>query len=84
MTSTVATLTRPEAAFHGVVGNLVDLLDPVSEADPIALVVETLASFGSMVDRRTSASGASFRAPTCSWALLEVRRRGARARLRAT
>jgi hypothetical protein len=40
----------PEA-FHGPAGELVRLLEPASEADPAALLVQTLVAFGSMVGR---------------------------------
>jgi hypothetical protein len=40
-----------EDAFHGVAGELVRLLEPHSEADPAALLLQFLAAFGSMIGR---------------------------------
>jgi hypothetical protein len=40
-----------EEAFHGLVGEAVRLLEPASEADPAALLVQLLVGFGSMVGR---------------------------------
>jgi hypothetical protein len=37
------------AAFHGIVGEFVERVEPHTEADPIALVANLLASFGSAV-----------------------------------
>jgi hypothetical protein len=39
------------AALHGIAGDLVQLLDPHTEADPVAILVQFLAAFGSSVGR---------------------------------
>lgn len=38
-------------AFHGIAGQLVSALEPASEADPVALLAQLLAGFGSEVGR---------------------------------
>jgi hypothetical protein len=40
-----------EKAYHGLAGELVRVLEPASEADPAALLVQALVAFGSMVGR---------------------------------
>ena len=40
-----------DAAFRGVAGEIVRLIDPHSEADPVATLVQLLAGFGSLVGR---------------------------------
>ena len=40
-----------EAAFHGLAGEFVRLVEPVSEADPVALLIQFLAAFGSVIGR---------------------------------
>jgi hypothetical protein len=40
-------------AFSGVTGELVRTLEPASEADPVALMVQFLAGFGSVIGRST-------------------------------
>jgi hypothetical protein len=39
------------AAYHGVAGQLVNLLEPHTEADPAAILLQTLVSFGNVVGR---------------------------------
>jgi hypothetical protein len=39
-------------AFHGVAGELVEIIDPHTEADPAALLVQFLIAFGNVVGRR--------------------------------
>lgn len=41
-----------EAAFHGVAGEFVRLVEPNTEADPVALLVQLLAMFGSAAGRK--------------------------------
>jgi len=44
----------PEASplmFHGLAGEIVHVIDPHTEADPVALLVQLLAAFGSAVGR---------------------------------
>src|SRR6185312_11937162 len=36
-------------AFHGVAGELVQLIEPHSEADPAALLIQFLAGFGNLI-----------------------------------
>jgi hypothetical protein len=38
-------------AFHGVAGELVRLIEPHSEADPVALLVQFLVGFGNLIGR---------------------------------
>lgn len=40
-----------EEAFHGVVGEMVQLIEPHSEADPAALLVQFLVMFGNLIGR---------------------------------
>jgi hypothetical protein len=40
-----------EAAYHGPAGELVRLVEPHSEADPVAVLVQTLVMFGSCIGR---------------------------------
>jgi hypothetical protein len=39
-------------AFYGLAGDIVHVIEPASEADPAALLVQTLAAFGNVVGRR--------------------------------
>jgi uncharacterized protein DUF3987 len=38
-------------AFHGLAGELVELADPHSEADPVAILIQLLVAFGNMIGR---------------------------------
>jgi hypothetical protein len=38
-----------QAAFHGLAGEIVEAIEPYSEADPVAILVNTLTAFGSVV-----------------------------------
>jgi len=38
-------------AFHGLPGEIVRAIEPISEADPTALLVQVLVSFGALVGR---------------------------------
>ncbi|NUQ65462.1 MAG: bifunctional DNA primase/polymerase, partial [Pirellulales bacterium] len=40
-----------EAAYHGLIGEIVRAIEPESEADPAALLTQTLVSLGSVVGR---------------------------------
>ena len=44
-----------EVAFHGLAGDIVRRIEPHTEADPVALLVHLLATFGSAVDRNPHA-----------------------------
>ena len=39
------------AAFYGLVGELVRTIEPHTEADPVALLVQTLVAFGNVIGR---------------------------------
>ena len=41
-----------EEAFHGVAGEIVRTIEPHSEADPVALLVQMLVAFGNAIGRR--------------------------------
>src|SRR5262249_21951942 len=41
---------EPEA-YHGLAGDIVRAIEPHSEADPVALLVQTLVGFGSIIGR---------------------------------
>jgi hypothetical protein len=41
----------PEGAFYGLAGRMVEAIEPHTEADPVALLVQFLVSFGSLVGR---------------------------------
>ena len=38
-------------AYHGIVGEIVDLIEPQTEADPAAILLQTLVAFGATVGR---------------------------------
>ena len=40
-----------EAALHGIAGDFVRMVDPTTEADPVAVLLSFLASFGAVVGR---------------------------------
>jgi hypothetical protein len=40
-----------EEAFHGLAGRIVRAIEPASEADPAALLVQLLIAFGNVIDR---------------------------------
>ena len=40
-----------KAAFYGLAGEFVNLVDPISEADPVAVLIQFLAAYGSVVGR---------------------------------
>jgi hypothetical protein len=40
-----------EEAFHGLAGDIVRAIEPVSEADPTALLVQVLVAFGNVIGR---------------------------------
>lgn len=41
----------PEAAFTGLAGKIARVIEPHSESDPVAILVQTLVSFGNLVGR---------------------------------
>lgn len=43
--------TMEEKAFYGLAGDLVRLIEPHSEADPVALLAQILVAFGSIIGR---------------------------------
>lgn len=52
--STSASTTWPvldRAAYYGPVGDLVDITDPHTEADPVAILIQTLLAIGSAIGR---------------------------------
>jgi hypothetical protein len=40
------------AAYHGLAGAIVRTVEPASEADPVALLVQTLVAFGNVIGRK--------------------------------
>ena len=38
-------------AYYGIVGNIVRVISPQSEADPVALLIQTLAAAGNIIGR---------------------------------
>lgn len=42
----------PAEAFHGLAGDIMRMLEPHTEADPVSLLVSTLAEFGCIIGRR--------------------------------
>jgi hypothetical protein len=58
------------AAFHGLAGEIVNTLAPETEADPIALLVQLLVAFGSIVGRRAYARVGPARHFTNEYAVL--------------
>jgi hypothetical protein len=59
----------PEA-FHGLAGDIVRVLEPHSEADPAALLVTTLATFGAMVGAGPHALADGAPHPARIWPLI--------------
>jgi len=57
-------------AFHGLAGDIVRTLEPHSEADPAALLVTTLATFGAMVGTGPHAIAEGAQHPARIWALI--------------
>ena len=45
-------LILDEAAYHGLAGEVVRLIEPHTEADPVALLASFLAEIGAMLNRR--------------------------------
>lgn len=44
--------TPPDAAaYHGLAGDIVKVIEPASEADPVAILVQTLVCFGNRIGR---------------------------------
>lgn len=43
----------PKEAFHGLAGQIVRAIEPHTEADPVALLVQLLAAYGSMIGRKS-------------------------------
>ncbi len=43
--------TLDEAAFHGLLGEIVRLIEPQTEADPMAILLQALVAFGATVGR---------------------------------
>jgi hypothetical protein len=41
-----------EAAYYGLAGDIVKTIDPHTEADPVAILCQTLVAFGSVIGRR--------------------------------
>jgi hypothetical protein len=58
------------AAFHGPLGELVRALEPHNEADPVALLINTIVGFGSLLGADAHASVGSDRHPSRLFALL--------------
>jgi hypothetical protein len=52
-TSTMTTWPGPlrAPAFHGVIGELVQAIDPHTEADPVAMLIQILVMFGNVIGR---------------------------------
>jgi hypothetical protein len=44
--------TMGEAAYHGIIGEVVRTIEPESEADPVAILVQLIVAVGSMIGRR--------------------------------
>ena len=40
-----------KAAYHGLTGRIVQAIEPHTEADPVAILIQTLAAFGNVVGR---------------------------------
>lgn len=45
-----------DAAFHGLAGDIVRRIEPHTEADPVAVLVQTLTAFGSVIGREAFAT----------------------------
>ena len=44
--------TLGEAAYHGIIGEVVRTIEPESEADPVAILIQLIVAVGSMIGRR--------------------------------
>lgn len=42
-----------ESAFHGLAGQIVKIINPHSEADPIAILIQIMTAFGNVIGRET-------------------------------
>lgn len=51
-TSKIIIPTIPEVAFYGLAGDIVKSISPYTEADPVALLINFLTCFGSVVGNR--------------------------------
>ena len=58
------------AMFHGLLGDVVDALDPTTEADPVAVLVSLLAGVGVMIGDRPHLQVGNTRHPLLVWPLL--------------
>jgi hypothetical protein len=43
--------TLSEKALHGLVGDVVKIIEPHTESDPVAILIQTLVNFGSLIGR---------------------------------
>lgn len=59
-----------DAAYHGLAGEIVRVLDPHTEADPVRVLVTLLAGFGNAVGRRPHLVLDRARHPLLVWPLL--------------
>ena len=44
--------TMGEAAYHGIIGEVVKTIEPESEADPVAILIQLIVAAGSMIGRQ--------------------------------
>jgi hypothetical protein len=44
--------TMDEAAYHGIIGEVVRTIEPETEADPVAILIQLLIAIGSMIGRQ--------------------------------
>jgi hypothetical protein len=59
-----------EGAFHGLAGEIIRVIEPHSEADPVALLIQLLVAFGSAAGRRAHFRVEADRHPTNLFAVL--------------
>ena len=68
------------AAFHGPLGELVKVLEPYNEADPVALLINAIVGFGSLLgaDAHVWSAVIVIRPASlpCSWAIVAKARKG--------
>lgn len=62
--------TLPDAARYGLAGEILEAIEPHSEADPAALLVTLLATFGALVGAGPHALADGARHPACIWPLI--------------
>src|SRR5439155_16518265 len=59
-----------DVAFHGLVGDIVRRIEPHTEADPVALLIQVLTAFGNVIGRKPHAIADGSRHPMNLFAVI--------------